>query len=77
MLAILYFRRARLDDDRQAWLDRSRAALAEASKWYAKAFADNLSAHWVGVQELSLDAVAHGMIRAPWRWHAGMHGATL
>ena len=74
-LAELYFRHARLVTDRDAWLDRSRQALKEATRWYGQAFDDDMSAHWVAVQQLSLDAVVHGRIGAPWRWHAAMHGA--
>jgi hypothetical protein len=72
-LAELYFRRARLDAD--GWLARSRQALEDATDWYGRAFADNLSAHWVAVQQLSLEAVLTGRISQPWRWHAAMYAA--
>lgn len=73
-LAELYFRRAdQLLADRDAWLDLSHRALEDATYWYGRAFDDDMSAHWVAVQQLSLDAAVHGKIAAPWRWHAAMH----
>lgn len=71
-LAELLFRQAALEEAPEQRLEESRAALAESARWYGKAFTDNPSAHWVAVQELSLEAVSHGKILEPWRWHASL-----
>jgi hypothetical protein len=72
-LAELLFRRAGHEEDGAEWLDASRSALANAAVWYSDAYDGNLAAHWVAVQQLSLEAVVHGTILEPWRWNAAMH----
>jgi hypothetical protein len=74
-LAELLARRAALDADPVAWTQRSREALEKARDCYAAAYAENLSAHWIGVQQLSLEAVLDGEIAEPWRWHAVLRAA--
>jgi hypothetical protein len=76
-LSELFFCRARIAEDREHWLERSRGALKEASMWYAQAFAGNLSAHWLGVQQLSLEAAVHGRISRPWQWQAAFQAACV
>jgi hypothetical protein len=71
-LAELYFRRSALEEDPAPTLELSKRALEESAHWYARAFADDSAAHWVGVQELSLEAVVHGHILEPWRWNAAL-----
>ncbi|MGR7026214.1 CHAT domain-containing protein [Geodermatophilus sp. URMC 62] len=66
-LAELHFRRGALE--------ASRGALMSAAECYARAYDRDPSSYWTGVQELSLEAVTHGLLQEPWRWHAAMHAA--
>ena len=74
-LAELLFDRARLGDDPEGWKAESRVALEEAHGWYGRAFEQNLSAHWLGVQQLTLEVVLDGRIAKPWQWHAALAAA--
>ena len=75
-LAELLFARSSLGYEVDRWRQESRQALDEARRWYEQAFVDNLSAHWVGVQLLSLEAVLEGRLNKPWQWHAALEAAT-
>ena len=74
-LAELQFARSSRGLDVDRWKGESREALAEARRWYELAGSENLSAHWVTVQLLSLETVLDGRIAAPWRWHAALEAA--
>ncbi|MBP1647707.1 MAG: hypothetical protein H6Q30_1152 [Bacteroidetes bacterium] len=74
-LAELLFCRAKLDAELGRWENESRAALQKAWSWYERAFRENLSSHWVGVQQLSLEAVLHGKIERPWQWHTAIEAS--
>jgi len=56
--------------------DAVKAALERARDWYRKGFQHNSSAHWNGVQYLSLDAVLKGGIE-PSRWFAAVTAAEF
>jgi hypothetical protein len=75
-LAEVLFMRGALESNGSASLAESRAALDESSACYTRAFAANLSAHWHGVQQLSLEAVVRGQVAEPWRWHAALGAAV-
>jgi hypothetical protein len=75
-LAEVLFMRAALESNGSASLAESRAALHESSACYTRAFAANLSAHWHGVQQLSLEAVVRAQVAEPWRWHAALGAAV-
>jgi hypothetical protein len=75
-LAELLFSCTATGPESDGWIERSRRALDQSSACYAAAFADDLSDSWVGVQALALEAVVHGRIGQPWRWHAAMHAAA-
>ncbi len=47
----------------------------EARRWYELGFKENQSAHWLGVQHLSLEAVLRGSIAQPWQWQAVLGAA--
>jgi hypothetical protein len=76
-LAELYFCRAGTVEHPERSLERSRRELEKSRVWYARAFAGNFSAHWLGVQQLSLEAVLHGAISQPWQWHAALQAARV
>src|SRR5262249_16131838 len=56
--------------------DAVRDALKRARDWYRQGFHRNTSAHWNGVQYLSLDAVLEGRI-VPSRWFAVVTAAEI
>jgi hypothetical protein len=74
-LAELLFKRSQLGDDQERWSSESREALEEARRWYEAGFESNLSAHWLGVQALSLAAVLDGTIGNSWQWDAALFAA--
>lgn len=74
-LAEILHHRGRFEDDRERWARESREALEQARRWYELGFKQNLSAHWHGVQELSLEAVLRGRISRPWQWHTAIEAA--
>lgn len=74
-LAELHFREARLGTDRDAALAQTHAALERAHGRYAEAFRRNLSHHWTGVQQLSLEAVLTGRISRIGQWYAAHEAA--
>jgi hypothetical protein len=75
-LAEVYFTRSRLDGDAQ-WKQQMREALQRARDWYRQGYQRNLSHHWTGVQQLSLEAALEGGIANPGRWHAAVAAADI
>lgn len=76
--AELLYRHSALDPGTPGrWIEMCLEDLGLAASWYARAFDDNLSAHWVSVQQLSLEAVLNGRIGEPWRWHAAMYSTRV
>jgi hypothetical protein len=74
-LAEVLSRRSRLGGEPERWLRESREALEQARSWYELGFEENLSAHWHGVQQLSLEAVLRGRISQPWQWRTALGAA--
>jgi hypothetical protein len=74
-LAELLHNRASIGDEAERWESESRRALEQAREWYGRAYAENLSAHWLGTQQLSLEAVLDGRIAEPWKWDAALAAA--
>jgi hypothetical protein len=64
-LAELQFIRTRWHEDRRQDLADARAALAQAAAHYRDAYRANISAHWLGMQQLALEAVLDGAFRRP------------
>lgn len=58
----LFHRGQRFATDREARWQASRAALDESRSLYSEAYAANLHNHWLGVQELSLEAALNGRV---------------
>jgi hypothetical protein len=54
-----------------------RAALQRARSWYRQGFESNLSHHWTGVQQLSLQAVLDGKLNEPDYWYSAVLAAKL
>ena len=55
----------------------TRDALQRSRDWYRQAYRRNLSHHWTGVQQLSLEAVIEGRIANPGHWHAAVAAADI
>ncbi len=64
-LAELLHNRASIEKEADRWRLESRRDLQQAREWYGGAYAESLSAHWLGVQHLSLEAVLDGRIAEP------------
>jgi hypothetical protein len=75
-LAEVYFTRSRLADDAQ-WKQLMREALQRSRDWYRQSYQRNLSHHWTGVQQLSLEAALEGRIANPGHWHAAVTAADI
>jgi len=75
-LAEVYFTRSRLADDAQ-WKQLMREALQRSRDWYRQSYQRNLSHHWTGVQQLSLEAALEGRIANPGHWHAAVAAADI
>ena len=75
-LAEASFARSRLGDGAQ-WGQRAREALQRSRDWYRQAWRRNLSHHWTGVQQLSLEALLDGRIASPHQWHAAVAAAEI
>ena len=52
-------------------------AIGRSHAWYRRAFMQNLSHHWTGVQCLSLEAALEGRIVNPHHWHAAVAAAEI
>jgi hypothetical protein len=74
-LAEVLHNRASIGEEAERWQSESRVALRQAHQWYGGAYAENLSAHWLGAQELALEAVLDGRIADPWKWDAALAAA--
>jgi hypothetical protein len=74
-LAELLHSRASIGDEAERWESESRRALQQSRDWYGSAYAENLSAHWLGAQQLALEAVLDGQIAEPWKWDAALAAA--
>jgi hypothetical protein len=74
-LAELLHNRASIGDEPDRWQSESHRALQQAREWYGGAYAENLSAHWLGTQQLSLEAVLDGRIAEPWKLDAALSAA--
>jgi len=70
-LAEVCFARSRLGEGAH-WQQLMRDALQRARDWYRQAYRGNLSHHWTGVQQLSLEAALEGRIANPGLWHAAV-----
>ena len=75
-LAEVCFARSRLGEDAH-WQQLMREALARSRDWYRQAYRRNLSHHWTGVQQLSLEAALEGRIANPGHWHAAVAAADI
>ena len=75
-LAEVCFARGRLGTDAH-WKPQMREALQRSRDWYRKAYLRNLSHHWTGVQQLSLEAALQGRIVNPGHWHAAVAAADI
>jgi hypothetical protein len=75
-LAEVCFARGRLGGDAH-WQQRMREALQRSRDWYRKGYQGNLSHHWTGVQQLSLEAAIEGRIANPGHWHAAVAAAEV
>ena len=75
-LAEVCFARSRLGEDAR-WQQLMREALSRSRDWYRRAYRRNLSHHWTGVQQLSLEAALEGRIANPGHWHAAMAAADI
>jgi CHAT domain len=68
-LAELLFVRSRTpSEQRQADLRASRQALAESLACYRSAYRASLQSHWVGIQQLALEAALTGKVSKPADW---------
>ena len=74
-LAELLFVRSGIGDDREPHWGEMMHALGRSLGWYRKGYRINLSHHWTGVQQLSLEAVLQGQINVPGLWHAAVVAA--
>lgn len=54
-----------------------REALGRSRDWYRQGYEGSLSAHWNGVQYLSLEAVLDGRISNPSHWYAAVAAADI
>lgn len=75
-LAEACFARSRLGDDAH-WKQLMREALQRSRDWYRQGYQRNLSHHWTGVQQLSLEAALEGRIANPGHWHAAVAAADI
>ena len=75
-LAEVCFARSRLGEDAH-WQQLMRQALQRSRDWYRQAYRRNLSHHWTGVQQLSLEAALGGRIANPGHWHAAAAAADI
>lgn len=75
-LAEVYFTRSRSGDGAQ-WKHPMLEALQRSRDWYRQSYQRNLSHHWTGVQQLSLEAVLEGSITNPGHWHAAVAAADI
>jgi hypothetical protein len=75
-LAELYSARGRLGDGANR-KQRAGEALRRALDWYRQAYRCNLSHHWSGVQQLSLEASLDGHIADTRLWHAAIAAAEF
>jgi hypothetical protein len=75
-LSELYFVRSGLGE-RDRWWQLMREALQRSRDWYRRGYEGNLSAHWNGVQYLSLEGALEGRIACPGRWHAAVTAAEI
>jgi hypothetical protein len=75
-LAEVCFARSRLGEGAH-WQQLMREALARSRDWYRQAYRRNLSHHWTGVQQLSLEAALAGRIANPGHWHAAVTAADI
>lgn len=75
-LAEVCFARSRLGDDTQ-WKRLMSEALQRSRDWYRQGYRHNLSHHWTGVQQLSLEAVLDGRLANPRHWHAAVVAAEV
>lgn len=63
--------------DKAAGAAPMRQALQRAATWYRRAFEQDLSNHWAGVQQLSLEAVLEGRLQRPVLWQAARAAAEI
>lgn len=75
-LAEVCFARGRLGEGAH-WQQLMREALLRSRDWYRQAYRGNLSHHWTGVQQLSLEAALEGRITNPGHWHAAKAAAEI
>ncbi|MCP4203916.1 MAG: hypothetical protein GY769_18520 [bacterium] len=73
---LLYLRSGRNKGSKPYWKEMM-AALRKAHQWYAKGYRHNMSQHWHGVQQLSLEAVLKGRIKRPGQWEAALQAAEF
>jgi CHAT domain len=77
-LAELLFSRAALfPENRDADLNRSRAALAKALGYYRRTYHHNINSHWVGIQELALEAAFRREFSHRNDWQVVLRAAQL
>jgi hypothetical protein len=75
-LAEACYARSRLGEDAH-WKQLMREALLRSRDWYRQGSQRNLSHHWTGVQQLSLEAALEGRIAHPGHWHAAVAAADI
>lgn len=66
-----------LQGDDAPWKQRSRDALRRSRDGYTRAYRRNLSHHWTGIQQLSLEALLDGRIGDRHLWHAVVAAAEI
>jgi hypothetical protein len=76
-LAELLFTRAMQHPGRPDDLAASRAALSSAADHYRDAYRANISSHWLGMQQLALEAVLHGRFLRVEDWFQVVRAAEL
>ncbi len=75
-LAEVCFARSRLGEDAH-WQQLMRESLQRSRNWYRQAYGRNLSHHWTGVQQLSLELALEGRLAKPNHWHAAVAAAEI
>jgi hypothetical protein len=76
-LAELYFRGRDIDAWRATHAQLSHDQLEAALRHYTRGFAANIHNHWLGIQQLALEAVLHGKFSDAATWQAVLFGAEL
>jgi hypothetical protein len=76
-LAELYFRGRGIEAWRENHRQLSRDQLESALRHYTNGFAANIHNHWLGIQQLALEAVLYGKFRDAAKWPAVLFGAEL